>query len=354
MRLEIVGGRITGSYYYEKYKVPIALRGDLTRKYKAPGVLDERLQLMLEERGADCKWTGTFIGDFVSDNRVEGTWKAYNGPKRLSFVLDRADDNDSQPALKPSAAVSAGGWSGTWTREDKRGFDGADVTIDEVTGQSFCFDISASSGANLGEIQGKASIKGEKARFAEKTEDGGGATHECIVDFVSRSKAIEISTNRDCWGYAAEGVGFDGSYLREKPQAAEPTLRGLDDAWTAENDRAFAQLTGKDYKTFADTCQLVEEMDDLDDFGAKARACGVRGINTTAESIIVTTASGKIYAAVIDAEDEVLYFTNDPRYAGTLPKTIDHWREPFREKPVVYMSRKAQSVLKSKIPPPGR
>jgi hypothetical protein len=57
---------------------------------------------------------------------------------------------------------------------------------------------------------------------------------------------------------------------------------------------------------------------------------------------------------VIDAEDEVLYFTNDPRYAGTLPKTIDHWREPFREKPVVYMSRKAQSVLKSKIPPPGR
>ncbi len=60
----------------------------------------------------------------------------------------------------------------------------------------------------------------------------------------------------------------------------------------------------------------------------------------------MTTASGKIYAAVIDVEGDsknpkVLYFTNDPRYAGTLPKTIDHWRERFREKAIVYMNRKA-------------
>ncbi len=342
MRLEIVGGQITGSYYYEKYKVPIALRGFFTKVPIAPGgPLDERLQLRLEERGADGKWTGTFIGHFVSDNRVEGTWVAGNGPKPFPFVLDRTGDNDSQPALKPSAAVSAGGWSGTWTRKDKRGFDAADVTIEEVTGKSFDFDISAVSGAHTGEIEGQASINGEKARFAEKTGFGG-VTHECIVDFVLRSKAIEISTNGDCWGYGGMGVVFDGSYLREKPQAAESTLRGLDDAWTAENDRVFAQLTGKDYKTFADTCQMIEEINDLDDFGAKARACGVRGLYTSMESIIMTTASGKIYAAVIDVEGEVLYFTNDPRYAGTLPKTINHWRERFREKPVVYMSRKAQ------------
>jgi hypothetical protein len=344
MRLEIVAGRITGSYYYEKYKVPIAIRGFLTKAPIAPGrPLDERLQLRLEERGADGKWTGTFTGHFVSDNRVEGMWAAGNGAKAFSFVLDRADDNDSQPALKPSPAASPGGWSGTWTREDKSGFDAADVTIDQVTRQSFCFDISAVSGAHSGEIAGRASINGEKARFAEKTEDGGGATHECIVDFVSRSKAIEVSTNGGCWGHGGMGVVFDGIYLREKPQAAELTLRRLDDAWTAENDRVFAQLTGKDYETFASTCQMVEEIDDLDGFGAKARACSVRGLYTSMDSIIMTTASGKIYAAVIDAEGDskVLYFTNDPRYAGILPKTIDHWRERFRERPVTYMSQKA-------------
>ena len=115
----------------------VPLRGALNRKYKAPGVLDEHIQLRLEERGADCKWTGTFIGHFVSDDRVEGTWTAGNGARTFAFVLDRADDNDSQPALKPSPAVSAGGWSGTWTREDKNGFAGADVTIDQVTRQSF-------------------------------------------------------------------------------------------------------------------------------------------------------------------------------------------------------------------------
>ena len=331
MRLEIVAGRITGSYYYEKYKVPIALGG----------TLDENRQLRLEERGADGKVTGTFSGHFVSDNRVEGRWVAANGRKAFSFVLVRAGDNNSQPASKPSAAVSAGNWSGTWTREDKTGFDGGDVTIKEATSKSFDFDISVANGAHTGEIEGQASMNGEKARFAEKHEGGGGGTHECIVDFVLRSKAIEISTNGDCRGYGGEGVVFEGIYLREKPQAAELTLRRLDDAWTAENDRVFAQLTGKDYKTFADTCQMVGAVDDLDHFGAKARACAVRGLYTYMESIIMTTASGKIYAAVIDAEGDVLYFTNDPRYTGTLPKTIDHWRERFREKPVVYMSRKA-------------
>ena len=177
----------------------------------------------------------------------------------------------------------------------------------------------------------------------DKPEDRGGETHECMVDFVLRSKVIEVHTNGDCWGYGGTGVVFDGSYLREKPQAAKPTLAGLDDAWTVENDRIFAQLTGKDYQTFADTCQMVEEIADLDGFGARARTCTVRGLFTVMESIIMTTASGTIYAAVIDGESDskVLYFTNDPRYEGTLPKTIDHWRERFREKPIVYMSRKA-------------
>jgi hypothetical protein len=337
MRLEIVGSRVTGSYYYEKYKVPIALGGSL----------DEHRQLRLEEQSADGKVTGTFSGHFVSDNRVEGTWVTGNGTKAFSFVLDRAGDNDSPPPLKPSASVTPGGWSGTWTLDDKRGFNGGDVTIKEVTSQSFGFDISASSGGHAGEIEGRASINGEKARFAEKTGSGGGATQECIVDFVLRSKAIEISTNDGCQGYGGEGVVFDGSYLHEKPKAAELTLRGLhfspakDDVWTDENDRIFAQLTGKDYKKFAETCQLIFAIDDLDEFGAKVHACGVRGLFTFMESIIMTTASGKIYAAVID-DPKVLYFTNDPRYAGTLPKTIDNWRGHFTEKPIVYMSRKAQ------------
>ena len=161
-----------------------------------------------------------------------------------------------------------------------------------------------------------------------------------------QSKTIQIGTNDGCQGYGGEGVVFDGSYLREKPKAAEITLRGLhfspakDDVWTAENDRVFAQLTGKDYEKFAETCQLIFAIDDLE-FGAKVHACGVRGLFTFMESIIMTTASGKIYAAVID-DPKVLYFTNDPRYAGTLPKTIDNWRDHFREKPIVYMSRKAK------------
>jgi hypothetical protein len=336
MWLKIAGSRVTGSYYYEKYKVPIALAGSL----------DEHRHLKLEERSADGRVTGTFNGNFVRDNRVEGTWVPGNGRKTFSFVLDRSNDSDSPPALKPSGAVTAGSWLGTWTLETKTSFNGAEVTIKEVNGQSFDFDISASSGGHAGEIEGRASINGDKARFAEKTESGGGVTNECIVEFVLRSKAIEIATSH-CQGYGGEGVEFDGNYFREKPKAPDITLKVLNyspatgEVWTDENDRAFAQLTGKDYETFAGTCQLIFDMDDLDEFGARVRSCGVRGMFTQMESIIMTTASGKIYAAVID-DPNVLYFTNDSRYAGTLPKTIDEWRGHFREKPIVYMSRKAQ------------
>ena len=335
MQLEIAGSQATGSYYYEKHKVPIALTG----------TLDGHRQLRLEERSADGKVTGTFSGHFVGDNRVQGTWVAGDGSKAFPFVLDRAGDRDSQPVSPSSTAASTSDWSGTWTRKDETGFDGAGVVIKDLTGQSFEFDISAASGGNAGEIEGRASIDRDKARFAEKTAAGSSATPDCMVDFVLRSKAIEISTH-GCTGYGGEGVVFDGNYLPGRPQVAEPTLKALDESWTAENDRAFAQLTGKDYKRFPATCQLRTQTDDLDGFGAKARACGVRGLYTIMESIIMTTASGKIYAAVIDSEGDVqnwrvLYFTNDPRYAGALPKTIDDWRERFRERPIVYMSQKA-------------
>ena len=50
-------------------------------------------------------------------------------------------------------------------------------------------------------------------------------------------------------------------------------------------------------------------------------------------------AKDQIWAAVIDSDlDAVKYFTNVSLYVKKLPRTIDNWRERFREKRVLFMN----------------
>jgi hypothetical protein len=76
--------------------------------------------------------------------------------------------------------------------------------------------------------------------------------------------------------------------------------------------------------------QLTSE-EDLDGMGLKGTSGFVRGLPTEMNAIVLYRPDGKMWAAVIDAEDDtVKYFTNDPAYAGKLLKTIDKWREKIR------------------------
>ena len=47
---------------------------------------------------------------------------------------------------------------------------------------------------------------------------------------------------------------------------------------------------------------------------------------------------GQLWAAYID-EEVVRYFTTEPKYKTTLPATMEHWRERFKEKKVILDSQ---------------
>ena len=60
---------------------------------------------------------------------------------------------------------------------------------------------------------------------------------------------------------------------------------------------------------------------------------------TASEAIIMVDAKDQIWVAVIDSDlDAVKYFTNVSLYVKKLPRTIDNWRERFREKRVLFMN----------------
>jgi hypothetical protein len=80
MNLTRRGNKLTGSYYYNKVKQPIALSGNID----AEGILT------LEERDAKGVVSGIFEGTLFSDSELTGNWSKPDSNKLLPFSLKEA------------------------------------------------------------------------------------------------------------------------------------------------------------------------------------------------------------------------------------------------------------------------
>jgi len=80
MKLSIDGGRVEGSYYYEKYKKDIRLRGSV----------DAQKAVLLEELDPAGNRTGVFTGRFTTGDTIEGTWSSPDGAKTMPFSVTAA------------------------------------------------------------------------------------------------------------------------------------------------------------------------------------------------------------------------------------------------------------------------
>jgi hypothetical protein len=90
MNLVSKGNEISGSYFYNKVKQPIAIAGSINAEGK----------FTMEETDATGKVTGIFEGTLFSDTELTGKWSKPDSDKQLPFSLKVAD----QAALS-SAAV---------------------------------------------------------------------------------------------------------------------------------------------------------------------------------------------------------------------------------------------------------
>lgn len=222
-------------------------------------------------------------------------------------------------------------WRGTWERNSWQ--NDASLEITNIKSDSITFSLFASNGGHTGQIEGMAVVNGTSAIFYNEDE-----FDTCLIQFNLINDSIITIDQKygDC--FAAMAVVYDGDYKNSKYlSGTEPTedLKSLGIFETKKEDSIFRYLVGNSYPLFVNSTQLTSEDDDLDGFDATVRSSGVRGLFTFMENIIMIDSSNNIWAAVID-DNKVYYFTNKQEYKSRLPKTINNWRQRFKEYPIMY------------------
>lgn len=315
------GGKLTGSYYYDKYKKTIKLAGSVSGK-----------QAYMTEYDAKGKETGHFEGWWLPGTGFFGVWSNPDGTKQLP--VEALTASGAASAKVPAAAD----WQGEWYMESDSPFYGSYAEFSNVKSDKLVFTLDAYDGAHSGRLYDEAAVV-RKRIAVYKEQDGS------VVFFYLLNGKLYVTSPSPVYS-AGANVTYTGQYTRD-PQETDYTLRDTGVFKTAADDQAFRKLVGKDYDLFLYSMQLISESKDLDGKGAKVVQGGVRGLFTLTEAIIMYDKQGHFWAAALDSDEAsesdedsetfVRFYTNVP---GTtkLPKTLVKWMEPFPDYAVVYMN----------------
>jgi hypothetical protein len=251
----------------------------------------------------------------------------------ITFVncSEKKETTTATAAAETITEPADGNWLGKWKRNEWQ--NESDLEIKSINKDSIVFTISAMSGGNMGDLEGTAVVRKNIATYLH-AEDG----DTCLIVFNLSGDSVIVVDQKQGFCFAGMGVWYSGKYINVKlPSAKEQpeTLLSLGIIETEYQDSLFKVLVGENYDLFVNSTQLSSETEDLDSLHATVTSSGVRGLFTSMENIIMIGNENTICAAVIDG-DEVLYFTNSSAYKTKLPKTIEVWRERFKEYEVVY------------------
>ncbi|NPV92382.1 MAG: hypothetical protein HPY50_16580 [Firmicutes bacterium] len=310
MSIRIKDGQVDGSYYYDRYQESIPLKGSI----------DANRMVTIKEYEPGGAVNGTFYGWYAPGVRLAGDWTNEKTKAGYPFklrVLNRTDKN----------AV----WSGEWYRLNSGRFDSGSLVVFNEDSGGFEFRLEAFSGANNGSIDGKAEIAGNRARFRDAET---GASMSLVLDKGLITVEADEKINQY---HAGAGVAFDGEY--KKGERQPDTVLSLGMVETGEQEAEFKRLVGEDVDLFIDTAQRMVDEEDLDGYGARVKSYWVRGVGLSNQSIIMLLPGTRFCAAVIDPEnDRVKVYTNAD-YIDKVPRTIEKWRENFKEYRVEFIRR---------------
>jgi hypothetical protein len=223
-------------------------------------------------------------------------------------------------------------WIGHWERHEWQ--NDALLEIKSIKSDSIEFSLMASSSRHTGELEGMAIVSGNSAKFSSYDE-----SDTCVIQFELLGDSLITIDQKKGFCFAGMGVAYDGQYKNsaKKNQNDETTesMISVGVLSTEKQDSIFKTLVGDSYTLFVNSTQLTSDDDDLDGFNATVHSSGVRGLFTIMENIVMLDSSNNIWAAVID-DNKVYYFTTNRDYKSKLPKTIDNWRQRFKDYPIIY------------------
>ena len=197
IKLSQADGALTGSYLYEKIGKSLRLEGKMKRD--ADFSLTET-----DERG---NTTGSFEGEFVSKDWIEGTW--YSPDRKKSMVFSAWVPGGEQ------APISTAGdkISGQYKRMVRGKIDRHTATLDiwrlrdgrvRVKGDAIWVGDPKTGNVNIGDVDGIFSVQDSKVLYKEKDA--------CSFTIHLRADSLTVTDdNMKCGGM---NVTFDGEYKK--------------------------------------------------------------------------------------------------------------------------------------------
>jgi len=250
----------------------------------------------------------------------------------LSILMScSSSDPISNKTVDIAAEPASNTWLGTWERNSWQ--NESTLEIKTIKNDSIVFSISAVNGGNSGGVDGIAFVKKNVATYLN-TEDG----DTCQILFILIGDSVISVEQQKGFCYAGMGVEYSGTYKNTRfihHTKQTLTLLDLQIFDTEEQDSIFKELVGTNYDLFVNSTQLTSNPDDLDSLHATIHASGVRGMYTFMANIVMIDQANTIWAAAIH-DNQVFYFTNSESYKNKLPKTIDAWRDAFKDYEVIY------------------
>jgi len=216
-------------------------------------------------------------------------------------------------------------WWGSWDTGKEENSITQNLFIKKVDKYGFYFELININKLHIGDINGYSEfISSNEAIFKNSKEYG-----TCELYFHIKNGSMEIR-EKDCEGYRGLRAYFDGIYNLKKDIFVKYNK--------IVNDVALSKiyrLIGKNYwKIFEQSFNSIREVEDVDNLGTNI----ITGSNLLQESILMVDKNSNVWGAFInDNDDKVYYFSSLLEWKKKLPKTVELWRENFKDKGLIFI-----------------
>lgn len=214
-------------------------------------------------------------------------------------------------------------WDASWQLIPWGVSTGAELKTQRKDSAHITFEVSAMNGANMGELNGIATLDGTQARYAE------GA---CTLDFKAINGVLDVSQSGDAADCGAGmGVYYAGRYVAsEQSLALDNDLLSVGLVRTRQEDDALRKLLKDDYpRLVASSSSRVAGDTSSDLPGAQVTEMWIRGLGSINAAIFASAPDSRFWLLLVVTDQQshlrTRYYTNAPGWKGRLPESLKRW-----------------------------
>jgi len=324
MTLSYQDNKITGVYYYDKYKTEINVSGKIIFELK------DYPSINLFE---DSEQYGSINGIIRTKDYIEGYWQDYDHMYPMYLMREGADVKAPE---KPGKHTQS--FAGHWYGNNSTYYSKSDLDITALFNDMIYYDLEAQSGSNVGSYSGVA-IVNQDAANALLGDYNDWNRHDDFQLFEFTQQMNDLCLNSNDYNYGCGmWVSFDNQYSKEEAKIEEPTALEVGIVSTSEQEDDFRDLVRTYYSDFINNTQYVDYKEiTLDGEKVMAGESVFQGMSSCCYYII---SEDSIYAAFSDEKD-IKYFTNDGNYIDYMPKPMQEWADEKGLKIIYYNADEA-------------